>query len=127
LGYLAAITYLDPFQNFVLVFFPDLPQIATKITCFSLLFVGTNILLRLAGSFFTKTLKFAMLGWLNHLLGGLSGLIKSILIATIVVFLINLLPYSEYLLTKIDSEQSFFFPLFKMLGPELYERIQSWI
>jgi membrane protein required for colicin V production len=127
IGYLVAITYLDLAMSFIISIFPDLPEIAIKIVCFAGIFIGTNILLRFAAHFLTKTLSFAMLGWLNRLLGGLVGLLKSILIITIITFLTNLLPYSEVLLNKIGTNNSYFYPLFRMLGPQLYMQIQNWL
>jgi len=126
-GYLVSITYLDIVKSFIDSILPEIPEIALKIICFALIFIGINILLRIAAQFLTKSMKFAMLGWLNRLLGGVTGLFKSVLIVTIVIFLTNLLPYSELILNKIGTEDSFFYPLFKMLGPQLYVQIQNWI
>jgi membrane protein required for colicin V production len=81
--------------------------------------------LRFIANAVTKTLKFAMLGWLNRLLGGLLGFTKSILILSILVFLISLIPLSFTFMKTIGIEESILFPILKSLGPELYKQIQQ--
>jgi len=124
IGYLAAITYIGFLSALLQSFIPSAPASVLNIISFSLIFIGINILLKLAANLVTKTLKFAMLGWLNRLLGGLFGFVKSILILSIAVFLISLVPQSAEMFAHSGLQDSVLFPMLKLLGPELYEQIQ---
>jgi membrane protein required for colicin V production len=125
LGYIISITYLSLLAGFILTFFPSIPQSIVNIVSFFILFVGTNLILRLVANLLTKTLKIAMLGWLNRLLGGCTGMLKSLIIMSIMVFVINLIPFSSSLLEKIEVQTSVLYPALELLGPRLYEEIQS--
>jgi membrane protein required for colicin V production len=125
LGYIISITYLSLLAGYILIYFPSLPKSVVNIVSFFLLFVGTNLLLRLVSKIITKTLKFAMLGWLNRLLGGVLGLIKGIIILSILVFVIDMIPFSSYLLDQIEVQTSELYPVLNALGPHLYTEIQK--
>ena len=98
LGYIISITYLSLLSGYILSFFPSFPESVVNLVSFFILFVGTNLLLRFVSNIITKTLKIAMLGWLNRILGGVLGMIKSIIIMSILVFVIDMIPFSSYLL-----------------------------
>ncbi len=125
LGYLISITYLSIVAGFILSFFPSFPESLVNIISFFVLFVGTNILLRLGANMISKTLKIAMLGWLNRLLGGILGLFKIIIILSILVFVLDLIPFSSVLLDQIESKNSYLYPILELLGPRLYEEIKN--
>jgi membrane protein required for colicin V production len=125
LGYIISISYLSLLSSLILSYFPTLPAAAITIVSFFLLFVGTNLVLRLVANLVTKTLKIAMLGWLNRILGGMLGLLKSIIIMSIIVFVIDLIPFSSPLLDQIEVQSSVLYPVLDTLGPRLYEEIQK--
>jgi membrane protein required for colicin V production len=114
---------MNALSTFLLEYFPAIPLAAVNIISFAILFIVTNIVLRFIAGVVTRTLRFALLGWLNRLLGGIAGLIKSIFLLTIVVFLIGFIPFSETYLEKAGLEESFIFPILKSLGPKLYQQI----
>jgi len=124
-GYLIAISYMAPITSLIINYIPDLPKSAIDIFSFALLFVATNIVLKVIANMITKTLKFAMLGWLNRWLGGSFGILKSVIILSIAVLLINLIPFSSSLLQAQIIRESQLYPLLDMLGPELYKQINS--
>lgn len=126
LGYIISITYLSIVSGLILSYFPTLPESVVNIISFFIIFVGTNLLLRLAANLLSKTLKIAMLGWLNRLLGGVFGLLKSIIILSIVVFIVNLIPFSSTLLENIEIQSSILYPVLEIIGPRLYEEIQKY-
>jgi len=126
LGYLISITYLGLLTNLVLNFFPTFPESIVKLVSFFVLFVGTNLLLRLVANILTKTLKVAMLGWLNRLFGGVLGILKSIFIMGIIVFVINLIPFSSTFMEQFEVTNSLLYPLLEAVGPRLYELIQNY-
>lgn len=125
-GYLIAISYYDYLSFFVFkTYFPQIPDSIASIISFALIFIAINIGLRLAASAITKTLKFVMLGWLNRLLGAIFGTIKAVVIMGIAVFLLNLIPFSDTFLQKAGKNESVFYPLLELIGPELYNYIQE--
>ena len=124
IGYLAAITYLGLLSGLLQSLLPEAPVSIVNIISFSVIFVGINILLKISANIITRTLKFAMLGWLNRLLGAVFGMTKSILILSIVVFLLSLIPWSNSQMYASGAADSVLFPLLRFLGPELYEQVQ---
>ncbi len=126
LGYLISITYLSLLTVLILNFFPTFPESVVKLVSFFILFVGTNLLLRLVANILTKTLKVAMLGWLNRLFGGVMGVVKSIFILGIIVFVINLIPFSTTFMEQFEVKDSLLYPLLEAVGPKLYELIQNY-
>jgi membrane protein required for colicin V production len=125
LGYIISITYLSLLSGYILSFFPSFPESVVNLVSFFILFVGTNLLLRFVSNIITKTLKIAMLGWLNRILGGVLGMIKSIIIMSILVFVIDMMPFSSYLLEQGEVQTSDLYPVLNALGPRLYEEIQK--
>ena len=123
LGYIISITYLSLLSAFILTYFPSLPTSVVSIVSFFVLFVGTNLILRLIANILTKTLKIAMLGWLNRLLGGILGLLKCIIILSIIVFVLDMIPFSESLLQREEVQSSILYPVFELIGPRLYQEI----
>jgi membrane protein required for colicin V production len=125
LGYIISITYLSLLSGFILSFFPSFPQSVVNLVSFFVLFLGTNLLLRLVANLLTKTLKIAMLGWLNRLLGGLLALLKAVMIMGILVFVINLIPFSAPLLESDEVANSHLYPILHAFGPRFYEEIKK--
>lgn len=125
LGYIISITYLSLLSGYILSYFPSFPESVVNLVSFFILFVGTNLLLRFVSNLITKTLKIAMLGWLNRLLGGVLGMIKSVIIMSILVFVIDMIPFSSYLLEQVEVQASELYPILNALGPRLYEEIQK--
>jgi membrane protein required for colicin V production len=125
LGYFVAISYVGIISTFILINFPDLPASAVKIVLFAILFIATNVVLKLVAQMVTKTLKFAMLGWLNRWLGGVFAILKSVIILCIVALIIDFLPFSETAMSNPEVQESQLYPLFDALGPELYRQINN--
>ena len=117
LGYIISITYLSLVSGYILSFFPSFPEAIVKLVSFFVLFVGTNLLLRLVANILTKTLKIAMLGWLNRVLGGALGMLKGVVIMGIIVFTINLIPFSSTFMEQFDVKDSLLYPILEPLGP----------
>jgi uncharacterized membrane protein required for colicin V production len=66
-----------------------------------------------------------MLGWLNRLLGGFFGLIKSVIIMSFFVFLLELFPVLTPFLQKIGIQESTLFRVLEITGPEFFKQIQN--
>ena len=125
LGYIVAMSYSGWVTLLILKYIPGLPQSAVNIFSFALLFIGTNLVLRFAADIITKTLKFALLGWLNRWLGAIFGTIKSLIFLSVLVLLVDFLPFSGNLLNRPAVLESQLYPLLEMLGPELYKHLNS--
>ncbi len=123
-GYILAASYHDLVAAILLEYFPQLPESAANIISFAVIFITVNIVLRIVAGIITKTLKFAMLGWLNRMLGALFGAIKSVVILSITVFILNLIPFSESFLKKAGKNESLFFPMLETIGPEIYKQVE---
>ena len=123
-GYILAASYHELISGILTSYFLQLPESAADIISFALIFITINIILRIVAGIITKTLKFAMLGWLNRMLGAVFGTIKSVIILSITIFIFNLIPFSELFLQKAGKNESFFFPLLEMIGPELYKQVE---
>ncbi|MCQ2208656.1 MAG: CvpA family protein [Paludibacteraceae bacterium] len=57
-----------------------------NIVSFVIVFVLAMILVRFAAILIAKILKFAMLGWLDKLLGGIASLIKCLLVMSVLIY-----------------------------------------
>ncbi len=123
-GYILAASYHDLIAAILFEYFPQLPESAANIISFAVIFITVNIVLRIVAGIITKTIKFAMLGWLNRMLGALFGTIKSVVILSIMVFILNLIPFSESFLNKAGKDESFFFPMLETIGPEIYKQVE---
>lgn len=124
-GYLIALNFHALCAVWLTNIFNQIPGSIAQIISFSVIFIAVNIVLRVVAGIITKTLKFAMLGWLNRLLGAVFGIIKSTLILGIIVFLINLIPFSDTFMEKAGKKDSVFYPILELIGPELYKQVQN--
>jgi membrane protein required for colicin V production len=120
-GYLVTMLYLDQLVHLLQSIFPSLPKPLLQIVSFLFLFIVTNLLLKILAQLLTKTFKLILLGWLNRLLGCLVGLLKSIILMSILVFIFSFIPGFNSLLAKADINHSTFYPLLHTLGPKLYK------
>ena len=77
--------------------FADLPGSVLHIIAFVLILIVVMLVLMIIGRLLEKILKFAMLGWLNKLLGMVFALLKAVLIIGLVIILFdavwNLVPF----------------------------------
>jgi membrane protein required for colicin V production len=122
-GYIFAISYLSIAAAFFAKYLPSLPISVLNIMSFVAIFVATNLFLRFIASIITKTLSFAMLGWMNKLLGGIFGLFKGVLIISILILIINYIPLAGRILASSGIQESLLFPVFNMIGPRLFNYI----
>jgi membrane protein required for colicin V production len=120
-GYFVALAYNSYLTEFLLTNFPAIGDSASRIISFSVLFIVTNLVVKLIAGMITKTLKIAMLGWLNRLGGALLASGKAIVILSILTILLDLVPMVREYMDGFGLKDSFFYPMLSMLGPELYD------
>ncbi len=85
-----------------------------SIVSFVIIFLISMILVRFAAILIAKFLKFAMLGWLDKLLGGVAAWIKCLLILGVLLYTFDRINNFVHLFEKEDLEKS-----------KLYEPIKS--
>jgi membrane protein required for colicin V production len=124
-GYILTITYLGLVSEILFIYLPKIPLLLINIIAFLLIFFVTNLIIRLGAGVITKTLNFVMLGWLNRLLGAFFGLIKSVIIMSFLVFLIELFPVVTPILEKIGAGDSILYKVLEIFGPEFFKQIQT--
>ena len=61
-----------------------------------------------------------MLGWLNRVGGAIFASGKAIVILSIVILLVDLIPFAQVYFESFGLQDSFFYPLLRKIGPELY-------
>ena len=123
IGYLFAISYLSIATAFLARYLPVLPLSILNIISFMAIFVATNLFLRFIAGIITKTLKFAMLGWVNKFFGGVFGLCKCIIILSIITLIIDFVPFGDRILAVGGIQNSLLFPIFNTIGPKLFHYI----
>lgn len=106
------------------------------ILSFLLTFLATAFVIYFIGAFLTKIINFIALGWLNSLLGGVFGLTKMIIVASIVFALFDKINHDDTFYDQESLEESMgyrtvsyvntdIFPLKKLLDIKyLEEKLQ---
>ena len=79
---------------------PSLLSIVSYLTIFLITLISVNIL----GIFLQKFFELILLGWLNRLLGTLLGLIKGVVIVSILIFILEIAPLQIRQKLQRDSE-----------------------
>ncbi len=71
---------------------------AARIIGYVTVFLGSTIVIRLMGTYVERWTRKAMLGWMNHLIGGLFGFLKGCLLVSVVIILMgSFMPNSRVL------------------------------
>ncbi|KAF2515096.1 CvpA family protein [Flavobacterium salilacus subsp. salilacus] len=88
-----------------------------RIIAFILTFILAVIAVILLGKLFTKLASFAMMGWLNKLLGGVFGFLKWLIIVSLLAHIFSRINHKETLADKNDLNESYCYnPLLKVYG-----------
>ena len=97
-----------------------------KITAFIITFAAAVLLVIFLGKFFTKLAKFAMMGWLNKLLGGIFGLLKWAVIISILLHIFVRVNFNYSIADKKSLDESiFFYPMLKV-SSTIYPTLTEW-
>ena len=88
-----------------------------RIIAFILTFILAVIAIILLGKLFTKLAKFAMMGWLNKLLGGIFGFLKWLVLLSLLAHIFSKVNSKEAFASKQDLNESYCYnPLLKVYG-----------
>ena len=104
----------------MLAAFPDLPEFAARIIIFIVLFLAVNIVIRLISNLLNKFAKVTFLQPVNKIAGGFFAFIKITLILSIVILLIEFVPFSEQFLNVMGKEESISFSFIRNFAPAVH-------
>ena len=97
-----------------------------SITAFAITFIAVVVGIILLGKFFTKLASFAMLGWLNKLLGGVFGFLKwALLLSVILHFFIKINGDNLFADKKTLNDSWFFYPIAEV-ATTIFPVMEEW-
>lgn len=97
-----------------------------KITAFAITFILVVVGVILLAKVFTKLASFAMLGWLNRLLGGVFGFIKwALIISVLLNFFVQINRNYTFAEKETLDDSWFFYPILK-ISNTVYPVLEEW-
>lgn len=108
LGILAAWYFSGYASDFLKEYFTLNEQTLRIISCI-VIFLAVMLVVYLIGKVTEKIIDLAMLGWLNKILGGIMGLLKGIVLVSIILFIIERTDSGEKLIKPNVKEKSMFY------------------
>jgi len=121
-GYLIALRIKSNVAVFIQQWL-HLPDIVINTASFILIFVLIIILFRFIAGRIREFFKWTFLGWVDRGGGFLIGLLKGGLIASLLVLLISIIPFSERV--KQEQENSFLFLPVRGIAPAVFNVIKT--
>ena len=120
-GLIGATMFSENLSNLILKII-DLDLKILNIISFIFLFIAITILFSLIGKSLTKLMKFALLGTINRLLGGVFSFGKYLVVLSFIVLLINYLNnlFSITLISKDSLNESTLFTFLQSVGDGLF-------
>ncbi len=97
-----------------------------QILAFILTFVAVVIAITLITKMLTKTAGLVGLGLVNKIMGGVLGLLKTILILSVLLNLFGKINANEHFATKETTDQSIFYNPISLVAARIYPTIESW-
>ena len=125
LGFIITFTFLNDGVRLITGVFPDLPEFAARIIVFIFLFLIVNIVIRLLSNILNKFAKVTFLQPVNKIAGGVFAFIKITLILSLLIILIEFVPFSESFFNALGKEESISFSFIRNFAPALYTIITA--
>jgi len=125
LGFIITITYLSSCVQLLLYFIPDIPEFVARILVFILLFLLVNLTVRLIGNSLNKFAKITFMQPVNRVAGGVFAFAKVTIILSILIILIEFIPYSKNFLNMVGKEDSLFYDWVKNFAPNTYRLLTA--
>lgn len=125
-GIYIAIRFSGYMRDFVGAHFPAHPQgirLAAFLLTFILVLIGVWVLSR----FLTRMAKMAGLGLVNKILGGVLGMIKMMLIASVLITIFEKLNSSGALAEKEPMGDSILYEPVRNAAPMIYPALREWL
>ncbi len=105
----------------------EIGETAVYIVSFIAILVIVIILGNFLGKGIEKIVQFSMLGWLNRLLGVLFCAIKSVVILSIIVYVINYINKTWNLIPDSIFSDSYFYPHLTNLSEKIFPYMQNLV
>lgn len=83
----------------------DIPPSFSTILGFLVIFFGILIAVQVLSHFLQKIIKYSMLGWLEKLLGGVTGFLKGAIIVSLATIMLAAIPLSTYILPSLENSR----------------------
>jgi len=125
IGFILATFYHDNLSIFLQKIFHDINFSVLKIISFALIFIVVTIVARILAKMLNKIVTFTFLQPVNRIAGAVFGLGKGLFIIGILFAVIDLVPFSSYLMDKAGIENSLLYAPIKSIIEGLYNFIMS--
>ncbi|SRR5690554_4602778 len=97
-----------------------------EIIAFAITFVAVVIGITLLAKIFTKIADFSGLGWINKILGGVFGVLKTVLILSVVLHFFQKINQSHSLITKEKLEESILYQPVSEVSEIIFPKLTEW-
>lgn len=124
LGLYFAFQYMSGLSALLLDLIPSIPPWLLPPLSFILIFVVIILIARFLAKLLTKILSWVMLGWLNRIGGGAIGLLKGLILASIISLILGFISTPIPTLSAAINE-SHVYPLVLNVAPMTYEILTS--
>jgi membrane protein required for colicin V production len=120
LGFIISFTFLNDGVRFIMSQFPDLPEFAARILVFIALFLIVNIIIRLLSNMLNKFAKITFLQPVNKIAGGIFAFLKITIMLSILIILVEFIPFSEQFLNVLGKEESISYAFVRNFAPGVH-------
>lgn len=124
-GYVLAFLYLDHGVYILQKYFPALPEFASKIIAFAIIFVLVNIALRMVAKGLNKFASFTFMQSVNKSAGGIFAAAKAILFISIAFLVLEFIPFSTQIKQAAGASESSLYDPVRAFAPAVYRTITS--
>jgi membrane protein required for colicin V production len=100
-----------------------LPALLVTSISFLIIFLGILVLFRVTAGFVRKFAKWTLLSWVDRLCGGVFGIVKGSLIASLLALLFSLIPLSSEM--EKTQEESLLFTPIRSVAPAIFNFVQK--
>lgn len=97
-----------------------------EVAAFALTFIAVVIGVSILARFFTKIADFTHLGWANNLLGALFGLLKTILMLSVLLNLLQKINFNYTFVTQKTITESKLYEPVQKVSRLIYPTIEDW-
>lgn len=125
LGFILATFYHDTLSTFLQGIFHDINISVLKIISFALIFIIVTIVARVLAKMLDKIVTFTFLQPVNRIAGAFFGLGKGLFIIGILFALIDVIPFSNFMMEKAGIKNSLLYSPIKSIIETLYNFILS--
>jgi membrane protein required for colicin V production len=97
-----------------------------EVIAFALTFIAVVIGVSILAKFFTKMADVANLGWINKLFGGIFGVLKTILMISILLNLLQKINTDYTFVSKKTIDHSILYEPMRKVSRTIYPTIENW-